>query len=99
MTVLFPWGGHPDVEVRARLRALEWPVPFVLDFLSEPFARPLLPEGASIPALLLVSDEGRLLFQSRFAPDAMPELVATLDAAFPEHSVATAGERGGSSPR
>lgn len=61
LSVLFPLGEHPDAGLRERLRALDWPVPFMMDHLAEPYARSLLPEGLAAPTLLLLTHEGRLL--------------------------------------
>ena len=82
MTLLFPQGAHSDAKVRDRLRKLEWTVPFVYDYLSEPYARTLLAEGTPIPTVLLQSDEGRVIYQGPFRPDAVSELRAVLDTAF-----------------
>jgi len=82
MTILFPQGAHPDAETRERLRALEWSVPFVYDFLSEPYTSTLLAAGTPMPVLLLQTNEGRLVFQREWAPDVVPALSAALDQAF-----------------
>lgn len=82
LTILFPQGSHPDATTRERLRALEWTVPFVYDFLSEPYTRTLLAENTPLPALLLQTDEGRVLHRDAARPSAVPALTAALDAAF-----------------
>ena len=82
LTILFPQGDHPDVQLREQLRALGWPVPFVMDHLAEAYASSLLPDGAAPPALMLVTREGRVLFQRRFEPGVVPEASAALDQAF-----------------
>jgi hypothetical protein len=64
LTILFAQGDHPDTPLRERLRSLAWPIPFVFDHLSEPYTHSLLPEDTAPPALLLVSREGRVLFES-----------------------------------
>jgi len=79
MTILFPRGDHPDPEVHEQLRALGWPVPFLSDFLSEPYARTLLPEGTPLPYVMLQTAEGRVLFQGPWRADTS-ELVAAFDA-------------------
>lgn len=79
LTIVFPQGALPDAEVYDRLRALDWRVPFVHDHLAEAYARTLLPGGISPPSLLLQTDEGRVLFQGPFDPEAMPALAAALD--------------------
>ncbi len=82
MTILFAQGAHPDEELRERLRSLGWTVPFVYDFLAEPYTRTLLAENTAFPALLLQTDEGRVIDQQAGGPDAEPKLRAALDAAF-----------------
>ena len=82
LTILFAQGSHPDAGLREQLRSLDWPIPFVLDHLTESYTQSLLPEGTPLPALLLVTREGRIVFQGRFAPSAIPELTAALDQAF-----------------
>jgi hypothetical protein len=74
LTVLFAQGEHPDERLREQLRALAWPVPFVLDHLAEPYTRSLLPERMPPPALLLVSPEGRVLLASAWGPPARAAL-------------------------
>jgi hypothetical protein len=81
MTIFFPQGTHSDPELRERLRALEWPVPFLSDFLSEPYTRTLLVEGTPTPFAMLQTNEGRVLFQGRLAGD-VSELVRALNAGF-----------------
>jgi hypothetical protein len=76
MTILFPQGKHEDEAVRRRLHALEWKVPFLYDFLSEPYTRTLLPDGTPFPYVMLQTAEGRVLLQGAWNP----ELVAKLDA-------------------
>jgi hypothetical protein len=80
LIVLFPEGQHPDVQLRERLSALDWKVPFAYDFLAEQYTRSLLPDGAELPAVLLQTPEGRLLFQAPWRPGVPAELIATLDA-------------------
>lgn len=90
LTILFPIGKHPDVRLRERLRALDWTVPFLYDFLSESYTRTLLAEGTTLPALLLQTNEGRVVFQGAWRADVVSELSAALDAAFGAASTATA---------
>jgi hypothetical protein len=82
MTILFPQGTHADPELRERLRALEWPVPFLPDFLAEPYTRTLLVDGTPMPYVMLQTAEGRVLFQRRWGAEASLELVSALDEAF-----------------
>jgi hypothetical protein len=75
LTILFPRGSHPDAEVQDRLRAVKWPVPYLYQHLSEPYTRTLVREGTEFPAVILVSSEGRLLYQSPWRPGIVPDLV------------------------
>lgn len=86
MTILFPQGQHRDAAIREQLRSLGWRVPFVYDFLSEAYASTLLADGTPMPALLLQTNEGRVLFQGPGSPGVVPELTAALDAAFGDES-------------
>jgi hypothetical protein len=82
LTILFPQGSHPDAATRERLRALEWTVPFLYDFLAEPYTRTLLADGIPLPAVVLQTNEGRALYQRTWQPNAVEELISALDAAF-----------------
>jgi hypothetical protein len=82
LTILFAQGGHPDAQLREQLRSLGWPIPFMLDHVAEAYTVSLLPEGTPLPAVMLVTREGRVLFQSRFGPGVMPKLSAALDQSF-----------------
>ncbi len=82
LTILFPQGSHADPATRERLRAVEWTVPFLYDFLAEPYTRTLLAEDTPLPAILLQTNEGRVLHQGTARPSAAPGLAAALDAAF-----------------
>jgi hypothetical protein len=82
LTILFPQGQHPDAEVRERLRSLGWTVPFAQDHLAEAYTRSLLAEETPLPALLLQTGEGRVLFRSRWGAGAVGELEAALERAF-----------------
>jgi hypothetical protein len=82
LTIFFPQGQHSDARIRDRLRALGWTVPFAYDFLAEAYSRSLLPDATALPALLLQTNEGRLLFQGEWRAGIVPELASALDAAF-----------------
>jgi hypothetical protein len=79
MTLVLPQGELPDAQVRERLRALHWEVPFVYDHLAEPYTPSLLPEGMRPPAVVLQSAEGRVLFASAWSADVGAGLSAALD--------------------
>jgi len=96
LTILLPQGEHPDSRVRERLRGLGWTVPFVYDHLSEIYSRSLLTEGARLPALLLQTAEGRLLFQSEWRAGVVGELRSALEAAPRETPASAAGVDPGS---
>lgn len=79
MSVLLPQGAHPDPEVRERLRALAWPVAFVHDHLAEAYTPSLLADTPP-PALLLVTNEGRVLLRAPWSPARAAEIGPLLDA-------------------
>lgn len=81
MTILFAQGEHPDPELRDRLRALGWTVPFLYDFLSEPYTRTLVPDGTAWPWWMLQTAEGRVVEQGPWRANTA-DLVAALDAEF-----------------
>jgi hypothetical protein len=81
LTILFPQGAHPDGEVGQKLRSLEWTVPFLYDHISEGYTRSLLAADTRLPALMLQTAEGRVLFQSGWRAEVVPELSSALDAA------------------
>jgi hypothetical protein len=81
LTVFFPQGRRPDSEVSGELRAMSWPVPYVYDHLSEAYTRTLLDEKTSLPAVLLQTSDGRVLFESRWGADAADRLSAALGSA------------------
>lgn len=80
--ILLPQGGHPDARVREQLRALRWTVPFVYDHLAEAYTRSLLDAEHKLPAVMLQTREGRVLYQRRWKAGVASELRAALDAAF-----------------
>ncbi len=93
LTVLFPEGQHPDEKLAERLRSLGWPVPFLFDFLAESYTQTLLSAKAPLPAVLLQTNEGRLLFQGRWTPEVAGELRAAIDHAFaPAGTTASTGD-------
>ncbi len=81
-TILFPQGEHPDLEVAERLRSLGWTVPFMHDGLAEAYTRTLVPGGTPLPALLLATREGRVLFQGRWGAEIVPGLTSALEEGF-----------------
>lgn len=89
-TVLFPQGGHPDLEVREQLRALEWRVPFVFGYMTEGYTRSRLQEGSPLPFLMLQTREGRVVFQEPWRTGVVPELTSAVDRTFASNPAATA---------
>ncbi len=81
-TVFFPQGVHLDPEVSERLRSLGWAVPFMHDGLAEAYTRTLVSGGTPLPALMLATREGRVLFQGGWSADVVPALTAALDEGF-----------------
>lgn len=84
LTVLFPEGEHPDLELAKRLRSLGWPVPFLFDFLAESYSPTLLSDTDTTarPAVLLQTNEGRVLFQGRWNREVVGELRSAIDRRF-----------------
>ena len=82
-TILFPQGPHPDAGVRDQLRALQWPVPFVYDHLSEAYTKSLIDAGAALPVVLLQTRDGRILYQSSGRAIDAGELGAAIDRSLP----------------
>ncbi len=79
-TVLLPLGRTPTGAMTRQLREIDWRVPFIFDHTAEGLAEALLPDGASQPTLLLLSKEGRLLYQADWKPgsQAVPGLAKAL---------------------
>jgi len=82
MTILFPQSAQKDARVLARLRALGWHAHFVYDFLSEAYTGTLLAPGTAIPAIVLQTNEGRVVFEGAASPEIVPALAASIDRAF-----------------
>jgi len=82
-TIVFPQGEVPDGQIRDELRRLEWKVPFVYDHLAEAYTPSLLPAGLALPAVMLQTPEGRVVFQSAWRPDVAAKLGAAIDAELP----------------
>ncbi len=81
-TVLFPRTDQGDAKTAARLRELEWVVPFAFNNYAEPIARSLMPEGAEFPWVQLATDEGRIVVEGP-VDDALAEHIArAMDADF-----------------
>jgi hypothetical protein len=78
-TILFPQSEQPDAATRDQLRAADWKVPFVYGFLSVPYTRTLVRDGTTFPTVMLVTNEGRLLFQETWQASTAPRLQAALD--------------------
>ncbi|MEX2207230.1 MAG: hypothetical protein WEF50_13455 [Myxococcota bacterium] len=93
-TILFPQGEHPDPALREKLRALKWTVPFVYDHLSESYTRSLLKDGVKVPAVVLLTREGRVLLERAWSPDVTAELSAALDVAFAATTASAPGAAG-----
>ena len=77
--LLFPQGRTSNAEVVKRLRASDWIVPFAFEHLSEPYTKTLLRDGTPMPSVMLVTNEGRVLYQDVWQPGAIAKLVSALD--------------------
>lgn len=81
-TLLFPQGRVDDAQIRTQLRALGWPVPFLFDTYSEAYTHSRLPTGASPPAVMLQTPEGRVLYQASWEEGGSVGLTEALDRHF-----------------
>jgi hypothetical protein len=81
-TVFLPQGKISDRSVWDRLHALGWQVPYVYAHLSAGYTDSLLPAKTPMPALLLQTPEGRVLFESTFRPGVEVTLRSKLDDSF-----------------
>jgi hypothetical protein len=95
LTIFFPLGRTPDVEVRKKLNAVGWNVPYVFAHLSDPYARSLLSEGNGPPAVALQTAEGRVLFESGWTAETPSALSAALGASSDETVRAAAADSAG----
>lgn len=89
MTVLFPQGRHPDATVHAKLRALGWPVAFLRDEYGEGYTRSLRGESAPLPAVMVLTPEGRVLFDRPWSGE---ESVSDLRRAIEKHAESEPGQ-------
>lgn len=78
-TLLLPQGAHPDTALRGRLRDLEWPVSFLRDEYGEGYARALRSDAGQLPAVMLLTPEGRVLFDEIFGDDVAAKLASAID--------------------
>jgi hypothetical protein len=90
LSVFFPQGSHSSSDVLEKLVAVQWKPAFVLDFLSAGYTAALIDADTPRPALLLLTADGRVLFQGKFEPGVIPKLTEKLEAAFPEGAPSTA---------
>jgi hypothetical protein len=81
-TVFFPQGRRSDRSVWERLRSLGWQVPYAYAHLSAGYTDSLLPAKTAMPAVLLQTPEGRVLFQGGLGPQLEPSLRAKIDESF-----------------
>jgi hypothetical protein len=82
MTILFPQGRVPDVQLLEQLHVANWSVPFAYDHMSEPYTHTLLPADLEPPAVMLQTPEGRVIYASSWSPTAVAKLTGALDRAF-----------------
>jgi hypothetical protein len=88
-TILFPQSHRPDSQVSGQLRAMKWTPPFVYAHLSEPYTHSLLDADTPLPAVLLQTGDGTVLFESRWSTDVVGKLTAAVNAASGEPPVAS----------
>lgn len=80
-TIFFPQARHSDAEIRLRLRSLGWSVPFLYAHLSKPYTHSLIDPETPLPAVLLLSAEGRVWLARAGLGGNLSELAAELDRA------------------
>lgn len=80
LTILFPQGRRPDGEVLAQLHAMQWTAPYLPDHFSDPYTKSLLSDGTALPAVMLQTAEGRVLFEARWSSSIGAKLAEVLDA-------------------
>jgi len=78
-TVLFAQGAHPDRELRQRLRKLGWTVPFLRDTHAEGYTMALRDADTPLPAVMVLTPEGRVLLDEPFDPGLPARIRKTLD--------------------
>jgi hypothetical protein len=78
LTILFPQSHRPDSQVSGQLRAMQWTPPFVYAHLAEPYTHSLLDANTPLPAVLLQTGDGRVLYEGRFSSDVIAKLDALL---------------------
>jgi len=96
-TILFPQGTASDARVHERLHELGWLVPFLPDFLSEPYTMTLLPELPDAPFVLLQTDEGRVLHEGPLSAD-VAAVETALDRGFGDESALARAVSSGTRP-
>jgi hypothetical protein len=94
-TVLFPLGRIPDPGLAARLRELDWRVPFLRDELADAYAASRLPEGTPVPWLVLQTPDARPVLRGAWSDEVAASLAEAIDRHFPD---APAAARAGKAP-
>lgn len=90
LTVLFPQSNVDQKQLDAKMATLGWPAANVFDFLVAGYTESLLSNGTTPPAVLLVTKEGRLVFESKWSPVVGVPLTGALDTEFPSEAAQTA---------
>ncbi|MGH0035577.1 MAG: hypothetical protein ACQGVK_11185 [Myxococcota bacterium] len=81
-TLLFPHGPRTNREVLETLRDLDWKIPFMYDHLSESYTKSLLPEDVGMPAVVLQTNEGRVVLESSWKPGVVDRIREAMDREF-----------------
>jgi hypothetical protein len=68
--------------MREKLRTLAWPVPFLMDQYGEGYAASLRGDGAASPGVMLLTREGRVIFQGPWREGTLSARTSALDGAF-----------------
>lgn len=82
MPILFPIGETHDNLVFARLKKAKCTWSFVYNHLAETYTHSLLPGGLSAPAIVMVSNEGRIIFSAAWSTSAIADLQEKLNLGF-----------------
>ncbi len=78
LPILLPQDDAAPAHLLARLRSLSWPAPFVYPRVAGGYTRALLDASAPRPYLMLVTPEGRVLFEAPWEPGVASRLRAAI---------------------
>lgn len=79
LLVLFPQGGHGDVEVVAACKQAGWTAPFAHSRFAGAFTDSIVDETLERPSLVVQSPEGRVIHAGVWSLETMPALVKSIE--------------------